>query len=261
MPGLSNTPLLRWARPIFKLLPARWQQWLLKKSGWQPSMPAEIKGDLVDIFHQVEWVAHKWPHYFPIYQRHLAHLRGQPIRVLEIGVFHGGSLEMWQRYFGPQARIVGMDINPACQVLNDHGFEVIIGDQSDPAVLQGLIEKYAPFDLVMDDGSHLPQHVLASFNALFPHLKEGGIYLIEDTHTAYWPDYQGGLGLPGTATSWAKDLIDQLHAFHSREPQFTPTPLSYTVGGLHCYDSILVIDKKTRKDVAKSVLSGIRRVD
>jgi 23S rRNA U2552 (ribose-2'-O)-methylase RlmE/FtsJ len=99
---------------------------------------------------------HKWAHYFPIYERHLAPLRNRTITVLEIGVSKGGSLQMWQRFFGPIATIVGIDINPECKQHEEPGIHVRIGDQSDPKFLQSLIDEFGTFDIVIDDGRSGP---------------------------------------------------------------------------------------------------------
>ena len=79
---------------------------------------------------------YKWTHYLPIYQRHFAAFVNRPITFIEIGVWKGGSLQLWKRYFGPFAQIVGIDIDPACKAMEEDQVAVRIGDQSDPAFLQ-----------------------------------------------------------------------------------------------------------------------------
>lgn len=120
----------------------------------------------------------KWHHYFGIYDRHFDRFRGKRIRVLEIGVDHGGSLQLWKSYFGPDARIVGLDIDPRCKGYEEAQIEIHIGNQSDVALLKSLGE----FDIVIDDGSHRIQDQLASFEALWP--KTRSVYLVEDCHEA-----------------------------------------------------------------------------
>ena len=80
-------------------------------------------------------VIHKWVHYFPAYERHFAPWRGRSMTFLEIGVAKGGSLAMWQRYFGPLARIVGIDIDPKTRAHEAPGISVRIGDQSDLSLI------------------------------------------------------------------------------------------------------------------------------
>ena len=132
---------------------------------------------------------HKWLHYFPIYDQELMSLRGKSVRILEIGVYLGASLKLWKKFFGAQARIVGIDINPECAQYAEpeHQIHVEIGSQADREFLRGIIDRHGPFDLIMDDGSHVVSHQLTSFNSLFLEgLREGGKYLIEDLEGNYW---------------------------------------------------------------------------
>jgi hypothetical protein len=130
----------------------------------------------------------KWIHYFPIYDRYLANYRGRPVRVLEIGVFRGGGLEMLRHYLGPDAYLVGIDIDEvALAAASNHRVE--IGDQADPEFLLRVAEKHGPFDIVIDDGGHTMLQQIASVETLFPLLAEAGTYIVEDCHTSYWPAY------------------------------------------------------------------------
>lgn len=119
----------------------------------------------------------KWEHYFPIYEKHFAKYVGTAVRVLEIGIDHGGSLQMWKEYFGSQSRIVGVDINPDTQFEEDQ-IETYCYDQYDPSLAD-----LGPFDIVIDDGSHICAHQSITFRHLWPQTK--GVYLIEDCHNGY----------------------------------------------------------------------------
>jgi len=122
----------------------------------------------------------KWRHYFPIYDRHLQFFRSRFPRVLEIGVDHGGSLQIWRDYFGGSlGTVVGLDIDPRCKEYEEPGIEIVIGNQSDVVLLKSL----GYFDVVIDDGSHNIQDQEASFEALWPFTD--GVYIIEDIHGAY----------------------------------------------------------------------------
>lgn len=127
----------------------------------------------------------KWLHYFWIYQRYFAEYVGQPVKVLEIGVSHGGSLQIWKSYFGPKAQIVGVDIDPRCKAYEEPQIQIEIGHQADPSFWEGLWDHYTGFDIVIDDGSHLKSDQEASFKTLWPWTH--GIYLIEDCHSGF-PD-------------------------------------------------------------------------
>lgn len=189
---------------------------------------------------------HKWLHYFPIYERHLAPFRGRRVRLLEIGVSQGGSLQMWRRHLGRRASIVGIDLEPRVAGLGEPGIDVLVGDQSDPVFLQSLVDRYGSFDIVIDDGSHLPAHQIASLELLWPHVSDGGIYVVEDLHSNYWPEYGAGRGRPDTFIEWTKQRIDDLHAHHSREPGFEVNDWTRTIAGLFVYDSVVVLLKGDR---------------
>lgn len=187
---------------------------------------------------------HKWWHYFDIYHRHFAPFRGRPITVVEFGVFHGGSLQMWRDYFGPQAHIIGVDIDPRCAELTGPGIDVVIGDQADPEFLRSLVAKVGPVDVLIEDGGHTMEQQLTTLREMWPAIRDGGVYLVEDLHTSYWGEYGGGYRRQGTFIEYAKTLVDSLHAWHSRdEGSFTVDDYTRTVTGMHFYDSILVLDK------------------
>jgi SAM-dependent methyltransferase len=185
----------------------------------------------------------KWTHYFWVYEKHFAHLRDKEFKMLEIGVLNGGSLEMWRNYF-PKAKIVGIDINPDCRNHEqaDKNIFVRIGDQSDEKFLQDLIDEFGEFDLILDDGSHHVDHVNRTFQYLYPKLKDGGIYFIEDTHAAYWPSHGGSINAPESIHNVAKDMIDSINADHARG-QKTPDYYTKNVKCMTVYDSIIVFDK------------------
>ena len=186
---------------------------------------------------------HKWLHYFDIYDRHFAPYRGKPITVVEFGVSHGGSLQMWKKYFGRKARIVGVDINPECAAFTEPRIEVVIGDQEDRKFLRALRKKVGPIDVVIEDGGHTMPQQINTFEVLWPAVNDGGVFLIEDLHTSYWPHYDAGYKQPGTFIEYAKDLVDQMNAWHSREEGFEVDKYTRSIKGMHVYDSIIVFDK------------------
>jgi cephalosporin hydroxylase len=187
---------------------------------------------------------HKWTQYFGIYEKWLAHYRATPLNFFEIGVLDGGSLDMWRSYFGPAANIVGIDIDPNCATRVTPPNHVRIGSQADPLFLAQIVKEFGAPDVVLDDGSHIGHHQIVSFRALFPLLKEGGLYIIEDTHTSYWPDWEGALGRKGTAIEFAKQLIDDQHSWYHTAGDHSGTGDS--IPALHFYDSVIVIEKQKR---------------
>jgi len=185
---------------------------------------------------------HKWGHYFPIYERHFAPWRGRTLTFLEIGVAKGGSLGMWRRYFGPLARIVGADIDPKCAAHAGDGIDIRIGDQSDPAFLDDLVDEFGVPDVVLDDGGHRMEQIAASFEFLYPLMGKNGVYLVEDLHTAYWPKFGGGLAEPASFINIAKGLVDQLNAHHT-QGGLAPNAFTRETFSIAFYDSVVVFEK------------------
>ena len=195
-----------------------------------------------DFLNHDKRIIHKWKHYFPIYERHFKEFVYKPVTFIEIGCGLGGSLQMWKRYFGPHARIIGIDINPECKKFEEDQVEVFIGQQQDHQFLQTVLDKVGIPDIVLDDGSHKMSHVTETFQFLYPQMLKNGVYMIEDLHTAYWNEYEGGLRKPSTFIELCKNLIDEMNADHTRGalPQ---TEFTRTTAGIHFYDSIVVFER------------------
>src|SRR5262245_46349211 len=187
-------------------------------------------------------VIHKWVHYFPIYERHFSGWKNKSLTFLEIGVSHGGSLQMWQRFFGPLAKIVGIDIDPKCKAHEAPGIFVRVGDQSNEGFLRGIVEEFGVPDIVLDDGSHKMEHIARTFHFLYPLMHKNAIYMVEDLHTAYWEDYGGGLDKPDTFINFAKRCVDQLNADHTKG-KLQPDLITRQTFGISFYDSIVCFEK------------------
>ena len=189
----------------------------------------------------------KWAHYFGVYDRHLARFRGTDVHVLEIGVSNGGSLAMWRDYFGPDAVLYGADINPHCRQFERPGGpaeRVFIGDQADRSFLRQIRAEVPRIDVLFDDGGHKMDQQVRTFEELYSALSEDGVYICEDLHTSYWPDWGGGLGRRGTFVEMAKGLVDALHGWHSREAASRDgNVFAETTDSLHFYDSMLVVER------------------
>lgn len=118
--------------------------------------------------------------YGHVYEQFLPRVRERVTSVLELGVYNGESLRVWRDFF-PNAQIIGVDNNPSCLV-DELRIESRLGDQADPLFLTYIGMKHGPFDIVIDDGSHIIEHQLTSFLYLWPFLKSDGLslYFIED---------------------------------------------------------------------------------
>jgi hypothetical protein len=185
----------------------------------------------------------KWDQYLPVYDEYIGAALdkfGPKIKLLEIGVFDGGSLELWRKFLGNDATIFGVDIDPRCANLFEPPNQVRIGSQDDAAFLDSVVSEMGGVEIVLDDGSHYGRHQEASLRHLFPKLPDGGIYIIEDLHAAYWPSFEGGYRRPGSGIEIIKSLIDDMHHnYHDEKSAF-----SRSIASLHIFDSIAVIEKR-----------------
>ncbi|MGW4438717.1 hypothetical protein ACWELO_23665 [Streptomyces sp. NPDC004596] len=196
-----------------------------------------------------KWASFHW--YTQHYEHHFARYRDRPVRILEIGIggyagdLGGPSLKMWKRYFH-RGLVFGLDLFDK-SALNQPRLTALTGDQGDAAGLRELAERYGPFDIVIDDGSHENEHVRISFDVLFPHVRPGGLYVIEDLQTAYWPRFGGTAGAetaPDTSVGLLKRLLDDLHhAEYDPKPDTPRTATQEQVIGVHTYHNIAFVEK------------------
>ncbi len=120
-----------------------------------------------------------------VYENLFGHLKGEEINFLELGLWGGGCLSMWDEFFGGSAKIVGLDVNEVPQG-DEHNISVYQGNQVDEILLDRISNTHGPWDIIMDDASHSGHETLASMMILWKHLKENGIYVVEDIFYA-WP--------------------------------------------------------------------------
>ena len=192
-------------------------------------------------------LVNKWLHYFDIYDQHFKRYRNGPVRMLEIGVYHGGSLNMWKDYFGDGLQLIGVDINPRAKTFEAPGVAVRIGDQSDPEFLKQLRDEFGQVDIVLDDGGHSCLQQITSYRALYDMVAPDGVYMVEDVHTSYWQEYGGGLKRPDSFLEFSKQWIDELNSFHVREwkpEEFTS--LARSARSVTFYDSIVAVEKRPK---------------
>ena len=205
----------------------------------------------------------KWGYHFyaPHYERHFQPYRKRPITLLEIGIggyedprVGGGSLRMWRSYF-PKALIAGIDIYDK-KLHEERRIRTFQGSQVDPGFLDDVLEAVGTPDIIIDDGSHLNEHVLGSFKLLFPKLAEGGLYVIEDTHTAYL-DSKGGnsrdLNDPNTSMGFAKQLIDALNYREIEGRPANSSPEDGQITAIHFYHSLVIIEKGRNDEPASNL--------
>ena len=166
--------------------------------------------------------------YTVIYEQYLERFRNSPIKFLEIGIDQLSSAKMWDHYFQhPKARLIFLDINNVsvdnCResIKNHILSDRIQGYEADQANKDMLIDLFSQigdeFDVIIDDGGHTMVQQITSFCTLFPYVKKGGLYIIEDLHTSYWNAFGGGgtqinpVAGPGTTLKFLADLIDDVN--------------------------------------------------
>lgn len=201
---------------------------------------------------------HKWLHYFDIYERHFERFVGKEINILEIGVYHGGSLDMWKKYFGEKVRIYAVDINPNCKVFEDERTKIFIGSQEDRTFLRELIKQLPPMDIIIDDGGHTMSQQIVSYEELYGQVKSDGVYLVEDLHTSYWSRFGGGLKRKTSFIEYSKNFIDQLNSWHYKE---TPDDFARVTHSIHYYDSIIVLEKKLIEKPSDKRVGDMKVID
>jgi len=177
-------------------------------------------------------------HYFAAYDRHLSKFRGAEVHILEVGVYSGGSLDMWRSYFGKEAHIYGVDLEPACRVYENPGTRIFIGDQADKDLWSHVIREVPRIDVVIDDGGHQPGQQIATLEALLPHLQPGGVYICEDIHKS------GNLFL-----SYLDGLSRNLHAMHLTDSTVNmpvnSNELQRLIDSVHLYPYLAVIERRS----------------
>jgi demethylmacrocin O-methyltransferase len=192
-----------------------------------------------------KWGTH-W--YTQHYDRYFRPMRSRRLNVLEIGVggyessdLGGGSLRMWKAYFS-KSQIVGIDLYDKSH-FSESRIDVRQCDQTDKDGLVRLSKEYGGFDIVIDDGSHFNEHVIQSFEVLFPLLRTGGIYVVEDVQTAYWSSFGGGINSPGASIKYFKALVDGLNHAEYPIPSYKPTYYDENIVEIAFFHNLVFICK------------------
>jgi hypothetical protein len=188
-------------------------------------------------------------HYTPVYEELARPLRRRPVRLLELGVggygrdLGGESLLMWAAYFR-RGRIYGVDIEDK-SALSRGRIKVFQCSQTDRERLGALCREIGPFDFVIDDGSHVSAHQIESFGILWPFVKDGGCYVVEDVQTSYWPAFGGGMpaspAYQSSCMSFFKSLADSVNECEFLEPSRVPTEPG--IGHISFHHNLIVVRK------------------
>jgi hypothetical protein len=213
------------------------QKWAdLKGANLNITSPSVANNPLRSYFDSVKqgrgiW---KWIHYFDIYDRHFRQFVGKEVHVVEVGIYSGGSLDMWKYYFGSRCSVFGIDIEPACKAYEADKTRVFIGDQSDRDFWREFRKEVPKVDILIDDGGHIPEQQIVTLEEMLPHISPGGVYMCEDVHGEHnrFAAYVSGLG-------------QALNAAKRCETQHEVLPSSFQkfIASIHQYPFVTVIEK------------------
>jgi demethylmacrocin O-methyltransferase len=207
------------------------------------------------------YMTDKWNfHYYAQhYEDLLRRSRRKRLNILEIGVGGyddprrgGGSLRMWNAYF-PKGKIYGIDIYDKSPH-DRRRIKTFRGSQTDPLFLDKVVREIGPIDIIVDDGSHRNDHILFTFQHLFSHLADDGIYAIEDTQTSYWPEFGGDAvnrNEVNTSMGYFKSLLDGLNWEEFRDTH-SPTYLDQNVKSVAFYHNLIIVRKGVNREGSPS---------
>ena len=214
-------------------------------------------------FKHKKYQSHKLEHYFPIYDELMGKFYGKNINYLEIGIAKGGSLDVAKNIFGDKSKIMGCDILNDCKKLEQENIaKVFIGSQSDDKIIDEIVDYAKEFDIILDDGSHFHNDMIQTFIKLFPYLNEGGVYMIEDTHTQHsykHKVYYNGMDCYDYFTSLSRKFNDfyigryrdavkryRNKNFEIKEGEEEIADFTQQISSITFYEGLIAIKKNTR---------------
>ena len=220
---------------------------------------------------QLKKLSKKYPsskttfNYFDLYYSHFSSLKNKKLNILEIGVLDGDSLRIWRDFF-PNANICGFDINKKNFTIKN--VDIKVGNQVDTLFLSKIVKKYKYFDIIIDDGSHISNHVIKTFNFLFDYLSENGFYVIEDLQTSYFPRYGGSrinLKKQDTSMNFIKQLLDSVNYENFDRPFYLRNKFDGKINSINLYQNICFIKKGNSKNflykrINKSFIEKIKKL-
>jgi hypothetical protein len=209
---------------------------------------------LFEIYSRTRYLSLKHDSYFQVYEQVFDKYVGKEITFVEVGVLNGGSLFMWREYFGPRARIIGIDLNPAARQWESDGFEIFIGSQSDPVFWRDFYSKVGNVDVLLDDGGHTNRQQIITVHESFAHINDGGVILVEDVHASYMREF----GNPSRFSfiNFAKHVIDSVNA-RSAGIRRVRNDYGQRIYAVSFYESIVVLlVDSTRCFASRSTSNG-----
>jgi hypothetical protein len=185
------------------------------------------------------------------YEKYLPFKRYDILKILEIGILYGQSLKVWKDYFY-RSQIIGIDILPECKKYEEDRIKIEIGSQTDKDFLLWIVGRHGPFDMIIDDGSHMNSDVIYSFEELFKMVRfGGGVYVVEDCATSYWEEYEGGYKKETSVMEYFKRLTDDVNYRGLKN-------IGYERGEKYMFDMTMKVQPDCRIDIESiNFLNGI----
>ena len=206
-----------------------------------------------DLFIQSEKYSTKWEKYFDVYDSVFEKYRDKKITFVEVGVFNGGSLEIWKKYFHPESRIIGIDLNPECKKFEEKGVEIFIGDQSSEIFWENFFKKVGKVDVLLDDGGHTNLQQIVTIMKSIKNINDDGIIVTEDTHSSYMSKF----GNPSRYSfiNFAKKLIDDINYKFPNLGKFENSLNDY-IYSIAFFESFVVFHINTQKTVVNEIVTN-----
>lgn len=217
-----------------------------------------MSDSLAILFNKSKNLSSKWVKYFDVYEDNFSKFKGKNITFVEIGISNGGSLEIWKKYFGPNSRIIGIDINPECKKFEKENVEVFIGNQSDPKFWGNFFHKVGMVDLILDDGGHTNLDQIISTVECVKNINDGGMLVVEDTHTSYNKKYNSSKKY--NFLNFSKKIIDDINSNIKMDLNINHKfSLKKYIYSTQFYESIIIfnIDRKKSYMNEQCINSGI----
>ena len=212
---------------------------------------------LRELFIKAKNFSSKHEKYFDVYEENFSKYKGKKITFVEVGIFNGGSLKIWKEYFGPDAKVIGIDINPECKKFEEDGIEVHIGNQSDPKFWDNFFSSVGNVDIILDDGGHTNLDQIITTTKCINNINDNGILMVEDTHTSYIELYNSSKKF--SFINFAKKIIDDVNFTFpldiKKKPKFKYS-FNKQIYSTHFYESIVVFTINRKKAVINTAIEN-----
>ena len=211
---------------------------------------------LSELFKKSENFCIKYEKYFDVYEKYFSKYREKNIIFVEIGIFNGGSLKVWKEYFGPNAKIIGIDLNPDCKKFEEDGIEIHIGNQSDPKFWDDFFKKVGNVDVILDDGGHTNLDQIITTIKCAEKINDNGIIMVEDTHSSYIEEYNSKEKF--SFINFTKKIIDDVNLTFplANHKNYFNYSLNHLIYSSHFYESIVVFEINRKKAVKNTLLKN-----